>query len=48
MNWKLPAMAAGTLVLAIGAGAWTGWEAGNDSEFGDGQSPVIQIDPRDH
>lgn len=32
MNWKLPAMAAGALVLAIGAGAWTGWEAGNDSE----------------
>lgn len=32
MNWRLPAIAAGALVLAVGIGAWTGWEAGNDNE----------------
>jgi len=32
INWKLPALAAGALVLAVGGGAWTGWEAGNDNE----------------
>ena len=31
LNWKLPAIAAGALFLAVGAGAWTGWEAGNDT-----------------
>jgi curved DNA-binding protein CbpA len=30
--WRVPAMAAGALVLAVGVGAWTGWEAGNDNE----------------
>ena len=32
INWRLPAIAAGALVLAVGIGAWTGWEAGNDNE----------------
>jgi hypothetical protein len=32
IDWKLPALAAGALAVAIGGGAWTGWEAGNDAE----------------
>jgi len=32
MNWKLPAIAAGGLFLAIAGGAWAGIEAGNDNE----------------
>lgn len=32
INWRLPAIAAGALVLAVAIGAWTGWEAGNDNE----------------
>ena len=31
-QWKIPALAAGALILAVGLGAWTGLEAGNDSE----------------
>ena len=31
-DWKLPALAGGALILAIGLGAWTGVEAGNDVE----------------
>jgi hypothetical protein len=31
IDWRLPAAAAGALALAVGAGAWTGWEAGNDN-----------------
>ena len=30
-QWKLPALAAGALVLAIGGGAWMGVESGNDA-----------------
>ena len=32
IDWKLPALAGGALVLAVVLGAWTGWEAGNDNE----------------
>jgi hypothetical protein len=32
IDWRLPAAAAGALALAVGAGAWTGWEAGNDND----------------
>ena len=31
-QWKIPALAAGALILAVGFGAWTGLEAGNDNE----------------
>ena len=31
-QWKLPALAVGVLVLAVGVGTWTGLEAGNDDE----------------
>ena len=31
-QWKIPALAAGALILAVGLGAWTGLEAGNDDE----------------
>lgn len=32
IDWKLPAFAAGALILAVMLGAWTGWESGNDNE----------------
>lgn len=32
IDWRLPALAGGALILAIVLGAWTGWEAGNDNE----------------
>lgn len=31
-QWKLPALGAGALILAVTVGAWTGLEAGNDNE----------------
>ena len=31
-QWKLPALAAGAMILAVGVGAWTGLESGNDNE----------------
>ena len=31
LRWKLPALAAGALLLAIGGGAWMGMESGNDA-----------------
>jgi hypothetical protein len=31
-RWKIPAIAAGALILAVAFGAWTGLEAGNDNE----------------
>ena len=31
-QWKLPALGAGVLILAVTVGAWTGLEAGNDNE----------------
>lgn len=39
-RWKLPAIAAGALALAVAVGAWTGWAAGNDNA-------QAQIDPAD-
>lgn len=41
-NWKVPALAAGALLLAVGVGAWTGWDAGNDNES-DQLEPVATI-----
>jgi len=32
IDWRLPALGAGALILAVVLGAWTGWEAGNDNE----------------
>ena len=32
LDWRLPALAGGALMLAVVLGAWTGWEAGNDNE----------------
>lgn len=32
VDWKLPGLAAGALILAVGLGAWTGWKSGNDNE----------------
>ena len=32
-QWKLPALAAGAMILAVGVGAWTGLESGNDNEL---------------
>jgi hypothetical protein len=32
IDWRLPALAGGALMLAVVLGAWTGWEAGNDNE----------------
>jgi hypothetical protein len=31
-QWKIPALAVGALILAVGLGAWTGLEAGNDND----------------
>jgi hypothetical protein len=31
-QWKIPALAAGFLTLAVCVGAWTGFDAGNDNE----------------
>ena len=33
-RWKLPALAAGAIILAVGVGAWTGLESGNDDRVG--------------
>jgi hypothetical protein len=32
IGWRIPALAAGALILAIGIGAWMGLEAGNDPQ----------------
>ena len=32
IDWRLPALAGGALMLAVVLGAWTGWEAGNDNQ----------------
>ena len=32
IDWRLPALAGGVLMLAVVLGAWTGWEAGNANE----------------
>ncbi len=46
VNWALPAAAAGALVLAVGIGAWTGWEAGNDGESVTVKVPSPKSHPR--
>ena len=46
IGWKLPAFAAGALILAITLGAWTGWEAGNDNDQAPrDQSAMLKIPP---
>ena len=42
-RWKLPALAAGALVLAIGGGAWMGVESGNDASK-DQLKPAVTLD----
>jgi hypothetical protein len=45
-QWKLPALAAGAMVFAIGIGAWTGLEAGNDNEqVHSEQAATLKIPP---
>jgi hypothetical protein len=39
-QWKIPALAAGALILAVGLGVWTGLEAGNDNERAPTQNAV--------
>lgn len=39
-QWKMPALAGGALILAVGLGAWTGLEAGNDQEQGRTENAV--------
>lgn len=39
-RWKLPALAAGALIFAVGIGAWTGLEAGNDNEQAQSENKV--------
>jgi len=46
MDWRLPAAVAGALVLAIGVGAWTGWEAGNDNDSVTVKVPSAKAHPR--
>jgi hypothetical protein len=41
-QWKLPALAAGALILAIGGGAWMGVESGNDAPE-DQLKPVVTL-----
>lgn len=46
VQWKLPALAAGALVLAVGIGAWSGFEAGNDNEqLQSEQAATLKIPP---
>jgi hypothetical protein len=43
-QWKIPALAAGVLILAVCVGAWTGLEAGNDN--GQAQAEVtLKVPP---
>ena len=45
-QWKLPALAAGAMILAVGIGAWTGLESGNDSEEAQSaQAATLRIPP---
>ena len=45
-QWKLPALAAGALVFAVGVGAWTGLEAGNDNgQMQSEQAATLKIPP---
>lgn len=45
-QWKLPALAAGAMILAVGIGAWTGLESGNDSEEAQSaQAATVRIPP---
>ena len=46
IDWKLPAFAAGALILAVTLGAWTGWEAGNDNDQAPpDRSAMLKISP---
>jgi hypothetical protein len=46
IGWKLPAFAAGALILAVTLGAWTGWEAGNDNDQAPpDRSAMLKIPP---
>jgi len=42
-RWKLPVLAAGALILAIGGGAWMGVESGNDASK-DQLKPAVTLD----
>lgn len=45
-QWKLPALAAGAMIFAVGLGAWTGLEAGNDNEqVQSEQAATLKIPP---
>ena len=45
-QWKLPALAAGALIFAVGIGAWTGLESGNDNEQTESeQAATLKIPP---
>ena len=45
-QWKLPALAAGAMILAVGIGAWTGLESGNDNEEAQSaQAATVRIPP---
>ena len=39
-QWRIPVLAAGALILAVGVGAWTGLEAGNDDEQAQAENAV--------
>jgi hypothetical protein len=45
-QWKIPALAAGVLILAVCVGAWTGLEAGNDNEEAQAENAVtLKVPP---
>ena len=45
-QWKIPALAAGVLTLAVCVGAWTGLEAGNDNEQAQAENAVtLKVPP---
>ena len=45
-QWKLPALAAGAMIFAVGIGAWTGLESGNDNEqLQSEQAATLKIPP---
>lgn len=45
-QWKLAALAAGAMILAVGIGAWTGLESGNDNEEAQSaQAATVRIPP---
>ena len=45
-QWKIPALAAVVLILAVCVGAWTGLEAGNDNEQAQAENAVtLKVPP---